>query len=508
MPLFLGCVLFFALFFSIVSLLNTKEYVATARIAREDQTAQTTLFRSSTNPGIAERTLANEIIYATGDAVRNNLGPENQNIRIEILKDQTNEESDVLLFQATATSPEKAAADANLWAQSYVETKNQQQLKEFDAAIQDLENELAFTTDQSQNTDADLGLEQSIVDLRTTISQLKLAKSLGKNGPAQVIQMATPPTQSSTIGFTTMLLIGIVFGAIVAVASTLVADYFDTTIRRPSDLEDFIVPVIAAIPPPHSGIQKKDIPLCTVSHRDSQMAEHYFKLRSTISHIQQSQNVNSLVITSPNPGEGKTSTALNLALSMSYLDKRVVLLDTNIRNPQVHATIGSHQSPGLTEFLSRDSEVGLKKIAVRLEALNSDLIILPAGKIQRDTNDVLASVSFSNLLKNLSVQSDLSVLDSPHLTSEALTLASKADATLLTVFAGKTSKADVEAAVVALTSVGATIVGICLVGTKETSLTNAHKQPSSSSSANTSKDAVNLTTLPQPKPIIDLAENV
>lgn len=167
-------------------------------------------------------------------------------------------------------------------------------------------------------------------------------------------------------------------------------------------------------------------------------AEEFRSLRTRLNHIQNSQPLHTLVISSASPGEGKSFTACNLAMSQAQLSgKRILLADFDFRRPSIDKLFGIRGTPGLTDYLT--GKARLDEIIHRLEDTN--LFIITAGESVSNPLELLNLTDCSSLLEGLRDHFDWVILDSPPLlfAADGNLLATMADGTILVVRIGTTT---------------------------------------------------------------------
>lgn len=174
---------------------------------------------------------------------------------------------------------------------------------------------------------------------------------------------------------------------------------------------------------------------------DPLMIEQYRRLAASLHHAQQASGIRSVMITSAMPGDGKTLTAVNLAvvLSDSYR-KRVLLVDADLRRPSIPAVVDQFEGSGLSEVLRSPRE---QKIA--LIRMSPGLTILPAGQPIANSIEALTSPRMRQILQEATEKYDWVVLDAPPAgqTTDARILTQMVDTTLFVVHAGRTQYPDV-----------------------------------------------------------------
>ena len=197
----------------------------------------------------------------------------------------------------------------------------------------------------------------------------------------------------------------------------------------------------------------------------SMAAESYRTLRTSIQYSSFDKEVQVIVITSAETGEGKSTTAGNLALALAQDGKNVILIDCDLRKPAMHKIFKLSNAEGLSEVL-----IGSKKLAEVSQMYNDNLIILTSGKIPPNPAEMLASKSMDNLIENLRCSFDYIILDSPPIqaVTDSQILSTKADGTILVVRAQKTKRDSVKNAIGLLKKVNANILGTVLNGVEAT----------------------------------------
>jgi protein-tyrosine kinase len=180
-------------------------------------------------------------------------------------------------------------------------------------------------------------------------------------------------------------------------------------------------------------------------------AEQYRQLRTRLSHAEGATALRTILITSPQKGEGKSITAANLALTMAQeLQRRVVLVEADLRKPSLQQMFGLPAGPGLAEFLagSCDLREALKFLP------EHNLTVMPAGAMPTNPAELLGSTAMRRLLDQLRSRFDRVILDTPPVLplADVAVLAPIVDGTLLVVRAGVTPKPAIENALRAFDS--------------------------------------------------------
>ena len=190
-------------------------------------------------------------------------------------------------------------------------------------------------------------------------------------------------------------------------------------------------------------------------------AEAYRTLRTNIQYSSFDKEVRVIVVTSSEAGEGKSTTAGNLAISFSQAQKKTIMIDCDLRKPSLHKKFRISNMVGLSDLLK-----GKESLKEAVHKYNDYLDILTSGKVPPNPSEMLGSHSMENLLKRLKDEYDMIVIDSAPLqaVTDAQILSRKADGTILVVRAEKTKRDSVIQAKELLQKVDANILGVVLNG--------------------------------------------
>ncbi|MCF0149667.1 MAG: CpsD/CapB family tyrosine-protein kinase [Clostridium sp.] len=190
-------------------------------------------------------------------------------------------------------------------------------------------------------------------------------------------------------------------------------------------------------------------------------AESYRTLRTNIQYSSFDKEYRIIVVTSSEPGEGKSTTAGNLALCMAQGDKKVVLIDCDLRKPSLHKKFKVSNLVGLSDVI-----IGKTDLATAAHRYNKNLVLLTSGKIPPNPSEMLSSKTMEKLLESLKDSFDYIILDTPPVqaVTDSQILSTKSDGTILVVKAERTKKDSVENAINLLKKVNANIIGTVLNG--------------------------------------------
>jgi len=206
---------------------------------------------------------------------------------------------------------------------------------------------------------------------------------------------------------------------------------------------------------------KEAVELITLSRPQSQMSEAYRALRTSLLLTSLGAPPKTIIITSALPQEGKTTTSINTATVLAQKGTRVLLIDADLRRPSIHKTLGMGPRAGLSNVLTGGTT--LQEATVR-STLLPNLFILPAGTPPPNPAELLASSQMMDLLAELREQYDHIVVDTPPTLSvtDAVVLSTRADAVVLVIRSGQTTKPALRRSRDILAQVYARVAGVLL----------------------------------------------
>ena len=190
-------------------------------------------------------------------------------------------------------------------------------------------------------------------------------------------------------------------------------------------------------------------------------AEAYRSLRSNIEYSSFDDEYRAIVVTSSVPGEGKSTTSGNLALSLAQSGNKVLLVDCDMRKPSIHKKFKISNMSGTAELLLRKES--FEDVA---NCYNENLTIITAGKIPPNPSEMLSSRAMTAFIKEMKKEFKYIILDTPPLqaVTDAQVLSTKADGVLLVVRAGSTKKELVSNSVDLINKVHGKVIGTVLNG--------------------------------------------
>jgi capsular exopolysaccharide synthesis family protein len=274
------------------------------------------------------------------------------------------------------------------------------------------------------------------------------------------------------------VMVALVMSLALGCGLALFLEYLDDTVRSTEDVENLLrLPALAVIPSidqsprrrllaagakdPNADPAKSEL-LIKADSRSS-LAESYRQLRTSILLSTAGHAPKSLLVTSSVPSEGKTTTAVNTAISLAQTGASVLVLDADMRRPRLHKIFGKENRAGLSTILSSEmSEKDILAITQRDE--ESNLHLMPSGPIPPNPAELIGSEQMRRLLKVLERNFTHVVIDSPPIASftDGVLLGSMVSGVLLVVHAGKSSRGVVKRSRQLLMDVGAKIFGVVL----------------------------------------------
>lgn len=201
--------------------------------------------------------------------------------------------------------------------------------------------------------------------------------------------------------------------------------------------------------------------LITLREPQSPAAEAYRTLRMNLQFAALDSELRTLLVTSPGPGEGKTTTLANLAVTMAQVDQRVIVVDCDLRKPHIHRLFGLPNDLGLTTMMLEDEALASPPLQ---ETVVEGLRVLTSGPLPPRPADLLGSKRMHQVIRELCEQADIVLFDAPPVmtVTDAAVLATGVDGVLLVVSAGETKRDHAAGALERLQKINANVVGAVL----------------------------------------------
>ncbi|TAM79850.1 MAG: polysaccharide biosynthesis tyrosine autokinase [Acidobacteria bacterium] len=263
------------------------------------------------------------------------------------------------------------------------------------------------------------------------------------------------------------LMLALILSGMLGVLGAVAADGMDRTLRDPRAVPSELgAGLLGSLPELQNDIEIKSL-LTPASVRGNDevdgtpFAESLLGIRSTLLLGASGNSMRALAVISSRPEEGKTTIAMALAMSMAALGRRTVLVDGDLRRPQVHRILDIPNRLGLSSILQDQAKVQEAVVPGQIDRLS----ILPAGPLSANAREHIAA-RIGEVIEDLKSQFDIVVIDTPPMLgfADGLNVASVADASLLVVRAGRTSRDYVQQVIDQLRQVRAQLAGIVLNG--------------------------------------------
>lgn len=291
------------------------------------------------------------------------------------------------------------------------------------------------------------------------VEDLEKPKS-GGSSPVNlsVVSPATAPTSPSSPNTRLNLLFGVLLGLGLGVAAALLRTKLDYRVQGEADLRrTTAAPLLGGIAFDQDATRK---PLLTQTTPQSPRAEAFRQLRTNLQFANVSGRARTVLITSSLPGEGKSTTATNLAIALAQGGQTVLLIDADLRRPMISEYLGLDRNAGLTTAL-----VGEAEVDDLLQPWGDDnLFVLTSGRIPPNPSELLGSDEMKQLITRLEHTFDIVIVDAPPLlpVTDAAVLAQHVGGVVLVVGSQKVKHHDLEKSIRTLEMVDSNILGIVL----------------------------------------------
>lgn len=296
-------------------------------------------------------------------------------------------------------------------------------------------------------------------NLVRAIDSLESPKSGGSSPVSlSVIAPAQAPTSASAPNARLNMLLGLVAGLLTGFGTAVLRTALDNRVHGEAGLRKVTTaPLLGGITYDQDASKK---PLLTQAPPQSPRAESYRQLRTNLQFANISGSAKTVLVTSSIPGEGKTTTATNLAIALAQSGQSVCLVDADLRRPMVSEYLGLERGAGLTTAL-----VGQADINDLLQQWGADdLYVLTSGQIPPNPSELLGSVAMRHLIESLENAFDVVVIDAPPLlpVTDAAVLSQHVGGVVLIVGSEKLKTQDLTKSLTALELVDANLFGVVL----------------------------------------------
>ena len=316
-----------------------------------------------------------------------------------------------------------------------------------------IEKDLAALT---RTTDVNANLYKFLLEKH---EEARIAKA-ATVGNIRIIDNAETPTTPVRPKKKLNVLLGLVAGLILGSIVAFVLEYVDDSLKSLSEVERHVGQAIYGVVPRIPRDVEEGAPSILITRRDpkSPISEAFRTLRTNIQFAAPDRRVHSLLVTSAGPSEGKSTIVSNLSITIANLDIPTLLIDCDLRKPNLHNILSASRDPGLTNVIM--GEVPWRD-AVQTTAV-TNLSFLPSGPIPPNPTELLGSQQMRELMEAVKAEFGIVLLDSPPVVAvtDAALLSSIVDGTLLVVELGRARAQAVNRAVDLLQNVQARLLGV------------------------------------------------
>jgi succinoglycan biosynthesis transport protein ExoP len=459
----------------IFSFRQTPIYASTAKVAVQPPTVNqvlsnvpiTTLVSMETEREIAASSPVAQIVIETLDS---RLSAD------ELLEDldvgvPTN--SQILEITYSHPDPIVAQQTAQAFADAYIDWKTQEAISDstrvrsaIQSRIDDFREDLAAArarfdaaeegSDEKIAAQADIQfLTAEITSLRTQFGQLSTLEI----DPGTVFQPADLPEEPASPNHYVNGGLALFVGLALGVGLAFLRERLDDRLQGREDLEEAIgAPTLAIVPSVEGWRRKERAELPALTAPKGTASEAYRTLRTNVLFMAKDGDIKTIAVTSPSMGEGKTTTAANLAVSLAQADKRVIVVSADLRKPRVHRFYNLNNDIGVTSVLLGRATLS---DAVQRPAGVRSLRVIASGPVPTNPSELLVSERMDAFLDQLRQIADFVVLDTAPVlaVADALILAPKADAVVIVADAATTTRGAVRHLREQLAQVGGNVVG-------------------------------------------------
>ena len=378
----------------------------------------------------------------------------------------------------TVTNPDVVATERMISAtKEELRTASELYLKGLRSKMDSYSRRLAELRQQAERFPPLLGtqaqLESNVRTAQATYDELmsqyqmaRIAESVDE-GKVRIIDQAGVPRSPVSPNRRRALVLLSVLGLLLGAGVALLLERLDTSVKSPDELPNrFGIPVLGLIPTikldgfPHGS---RDAGLSRLaSHADprSSVAEAYRSLRTNIAFARAQGELRTIVLTSPGPADGKSTSVANLAITFAQQGQRVLLIDADLRRAVLDRAFGVPRTPGLTDVL-----VGRAVLADALSTTEIEgLSVLGSGQFPPNPSELLGSTAMRRVLDEAKANFDIVLLDSPPLlaVTDAAVIATMVDGAILVVRMDETAREAVRRGLMQLRAVQSRVLGALL----------------------------------------------
>ena len=275
-------------------------------------------------------------------------------------------------------------------------------------------------------------------------------------GNVELAEAAILPTTPIKPRKTLNLTFGLLCGLLLGLAAAFLLEFMDDSVKDATEATRWAQAPLLGIIPRTEGDSK----LIAISNPKSPITEAYRTLRSNVVFTGVGVKVPAVLVTSPGVGEGKSSTAANLAVTMAQTGKRVILVDTDLRRPVLHKFFQLQAGPGLTDVILGNCQLEEALYPTEVQGLR----VMPCGPLPPNPAELIDSQHMAEIIEELKTRADIIFFDSPPLVpvTDAVLLSTYCDKVLMVCGSGETSRQAMARARQLLDQARAPVAGVVL----------------------------------------------
>ena len=472
-----------------INIRKEKSGILNSRLTREEQTLTDQLLNDINTQLISLRmgigNLESQIVQSTNEYSPNHGAVINLKEKLRKLKNELNDKVSLLISQGVNVQ------DPLQLRQDIIT-----QLLELDSEIIGFElriseinkmvrifNEKLNSLPEKQMELARLDRDTEILNnnysyLRQKLEEAKLNIAV-QVGNAAILDYARTPSRPIGPNHNRNILLGIIMGLVIGISISFLIEFLDNTLKTIDEIEKHNLNVLGIIPAignskgatsnrilklkigessrTSGGVKRR---LITREDPKSPISEAYRSLRTNLLYSSE-ERVKSILVSSAGPGEGKTTTVANLAITYANLGKKTLLVDTDLRRPVVHKVFNLEREPGVTNYLSSQTD-NYKSLIKKTDIEN--LSVVTSGIIPPNPSEMLGSKRMIQLAKLLEQDWDMVLFDSPPLVAvtDANMVSKEIDQIVLVVKVGQTDKKAFHHTISNLKTINAPLGGIIM----------------------------------------------
>jgi tyrosine-protein kinase Etk/Wzc len=279
----------------------------------------------------------------------------------------------------------------------------------------------------------------------------------------RVIDVAALPTSPVAPNRSRIFITSLVFGLLLGLAAAIFLDTLDDSVRSPDEVRERMGwPVLGTIPTIKGAPEVENVDSRLVAHFDprSPVAEAYRSLRTNLAFARAHNSARVLVCTSPGPGDGKSTTVANLAITFAQQGQRTLLVDGDLRRAVLDRIFNVPRAPGLTNLLTGPG----KLVDIAHETSIPNLFVLGSGPFPPNPSELLGSTAMRDLIREAGEAFDVVLIDSPPLlaVTDAAVISTMADGAIVVIRMGATTRAALKRTASQLEAVEGRLLGAVL----------------------------------------------